>query len=87
MDIVKALVAKLKGELVTQLNVVATIALLWVIQQPSAPVAAVLAYVPANLHGVVTVLAPLVWALIVQAAIEAQRKRTIETTINDLVGE
>lgn len=80
-----ALVAKLKGELVTQLNVLATLVLLWVIQQPSAPVNAILAYVPASLHGLVTLAAPLVWGLVVQAAIELQRKRTVETTLNDLI--
>lgn len=86
-ELFKALVAKLKGELVTQLNLAATLVLVWVIQQPSAPVNAILAYVPASLHGAVTLAAPLVWGLIVQLAIEAQKKKTVETTLNGLVGE
>ncbi len=81
MDYFKALVAKLKGELVTQLNLLATAALLWFVAQPSAPLADILAYLPASTHGAATFAIPVLWGIVVQFAIELLKKRSASDAV------
>lgn len=65
----KKLLELLKSELLTKLNLLATAVLLWIVNQPGAPTDQVLEYLPDSWHGLVRVIAPIVWAIIVQLAI------------------
>lgn len=60
----------LKSELLTKLNVLATVILLWIVNQPGAPTEVVLGYLPPSWAQAVTLILPLVWAAVVQLAIK-----------------
>lgn len=79
------LLALLKTELLTKLNVVATAILIWITTQPSAPIDKVLAYLPESTHALAAVVAPVLWAVVVQFAIQRLKKQTAEKAVNDLI--
>lgn len=68
----------LKSELLTKLNLLATAILLWVVSQPGAPTEKVLEFLPASWASVVTVILPILWAVIVQFAIKELKERQPE---------
>jgi hypothetical protein len=85
--IVDKLVGILKSELLTKLNVVATAILIWITTQPSAPIDKVLAYLPESTHALAAVIAPVLWAVVVQFAIQRLKKQTAEQAVNDLISK
>jgi hypothetical protein len=70
---------KLKSELLTKLNVLATVILLWIINQPGAPTDKVLEFLPASWAQIVTLVLPLLWAVVVQFAIKELKEREPDT--------
>ena len=73
------LVALLKSELLTKLNLLATAILLWIVSQPGAPTDKVLEFLPASWASVVTLVLPILWAVIVQFAIKELKERQPDT--------
>ena len=82
----KELFARLKGELVTQLNLLATAVLLYISQQPNAPIEDILGFLPEGFHAVAKVALPVVWGILVQVAIELLKKRTAEKVTTEIGG-
>lgn len=69
---------KLRSELLTKLNLLATAVLLWIVNQPGAPTEKVLEFLPASWAQAVTLILPLAWALLVQYAIALLKKNAAE---------
>jgi hypothetical protein len=67
---------KLKGELITQLNVLFTAALLWISQQENAPLDPLIAALPASMEAPAKFILPVLVGILVQFAVELLRKRT-----------
>lgn len=65
----------LKSELLTKLNLVATAVLLWIVSQPNAPTDKVLEFLPDSWAQIVTIVLPILWAVIVQFAIGRLRDK------------
>jgi hypothetical protein len=65
----------LKSELLTKLNLLATAILLWIVSQPGAPTDKILEFLPASWHGLVAVILPILWAVVVQFAIGELKNR------------
>lgn len=65
----------LKSELLTKLNLLATAVLLWIVSQPGAPTEKVLEFLPASYASIVTVVLPILWAVLVQFAIKRLKEK------------
>lgn len=72
------LLGMLKSELLTKLNLLATAILLWIVSQPGAPTEKVLEFLPDSWANIVTLVLPVLWALIVQYAIKELKEREPE---------
>lgn len=69
------LLSLLKSELLTKLNVLATAILLWIVSQPGAPTEKVLEFLPASWASIVSMVLPILWAIVVQFAIKELKER------------
>jgi hypothetical protein len=83
----KNVVTSLKTELITQINILATVVLVWITTQPNAPTDKVLEYLPANYHSLAAVVFPILWGIVVQFAIHRLKTRTAAATEEKVVGE
>jgi hypothetical protein len=84
---VNKILGMLKSELLTKLNLLATAVLLWIVSQPNAPTDKVLEFVPADYHSLVTTIAPILWAILVQFAIGQLKRKTAEKTEEKVLNE
>lgn len=69
------LLGLLKSELLTKLNLLATAILLWIVSQPGAPTEKVLEFLPESWASIVSVILPILWAIVVQFAIKELKER------------
>lgn len=73
---IRAAIARVRTELITQLNVVATAVLLFIANSPNAPTDDLVALLPGGLaQGVAKVAIPMLWGILVQIAVERIKKR------------